>query len=85
VVLRVQTERRCPTAVRVSGSGLPPPTMRHKTDHYYNKDFYLHIYNLSLHLLEHWRVSSVLALDWGPRPAPWPRAGEAGGWWLQAS
>lgn len=64
LVLHVQTEQCCPTAVQMSGSGLPPQTMWQKTDHYYNKDLlYLHIYKLSLHLLgQHWRVSSVLAL-----------------------
>lgn len=38
-VLHVQTEQRGLTAVQMRGSGLPPQTMRHKTDHYYNKEF----------------------------------------------
>lgn len=89
LVLYVHTERCCPTAARVSGSG-PPPTMWHKTDRYYNEDFYLRIYKLSLHFLgQHWGLAPSWHWQWRTRPAPQPMvvrlvASGVVGWLLQA-
>lgn len=75
LVLHVQTEVS-PHSCADEGSGQLPRTPRHKTDHYYNKDFssspYLHMDSTFPWATLAGQSAQSWHWCWRPPPAPWP-------------